>query len=635
MLSFRDVQLRRGRQILFDGLDLTLYAGQRVGITGPNGSGKSSLFELIRGTLAPDRGALDCPSGLTIAHVAQEIAASHASALEFVLGGDAELVELRTALATAEQADDGERLAQLHQRLDAVDGYTAESRAAQLLSGLGFSAARHHDPVASFSGGWRMRLNLGRALMCRSDLLLLDEPTNHLDLDTVYWLEQWLQRYPGTLLLISHDRDFLDTVVDHIGHVEARQLVLYPGNFAAFERQYAERLARQQALHEKQERERAHLQQFIDRFRAKATKARQAQSRIKALERMETVAAVQAYSPFRFEFPAPERAPHPLLQLDDCTAGYDPAAPVLQGINLSLEPGARIGLLGRNGAGKSTLIKLIAGQLEAHGGERRPAQGLQVAFFAQHQLESLDPEASPVQHIQRLTPSCSEQAARDFLGGFGFQGEQALARVAPFSGGEKSRLALALLVWQRPNLLLLDEPTNHLDLEMRDALSLALQSYTGAMVLVSHDRYLMRSTCDAWLLVTDGRVNGFEGDLEDYGQWLGQQRAGAGTSDPPPLPDPGTTRDRKAERRAAANQRAQLKPLRQRLARIERELEQMQREQVQLADQLADPAMYHADRKETLRATTSRKGQVDKQIAALEDEWLAVSEDLEANGLGV
>jgi ATP-binding cassette subfamily F protein 3 len=523
LIQFKQLTLVRGLKTLIQGATLQLHPGHKVGLTGANGAGKSSLFALLRGEMQLEAGDLDMPASWVIAHVAQETPALAMPAIEFVLDGDAELRQIEAALAAAEASQQGELIAELHHRLLDIEGYAAKARAAELLSGLGFSQANLQQAVATFSGGWRVRLKLARALMCRSDLLLLDEPTNHLDLDAVIWLEGWLQSYRGTLILISHDRDFLDAIVNHIAHIEQQTLTLYRGGYSDFERQRAEKLALQQALFEKQQRKVSHLQSYIDRFRVQATKARQAQSRIKALERMEMISAAHVDSQFNFEFRVPLAAPDPLLVLDEMAVGYQGVA-LIKDIVLAIRPGERIGLLGRNGAGKTTLIKLLAKELAPLSGKRVEGKDLNIGYFAQHQLEQLRLDESPLQHMMKLDPLTREQEHLNFLGGFDFKGDMARSPCLNFSGGEKSRLALALLIWTRPNLLLLDEPTNHLDLEMRHALTMALQDYQGGVVLVSHDRALLRASCDEFVLVADGQAIPFDGDLEAYSLWLNEQR---------------------------------------------------------------------------------------------------------------
>jgi ATP-binding cassette subfamily F protein 3 len=627
MLKFDQLSLRRGTRLLFEAVNLSVHPGQKLGITGANGSGKSSLLALVRGELKPDSGDFSLPAGWVISQVLQEMPHSEAPAIDYVMDGDAELRDVQTALAAAEKADDGARQAQLHTRLEAIDGYSARSRAARLLDGLGFTPDQTEWPVAHFSGGWRMRLNLARALMSRSDLLLLDEPTNHLDLDAVIWLESWLRSYPGTLLLISHDREFLDAVASQIAHIERGRIQLYGGNYSAFEKVRAEQLSQQQAAYAKQQREIAHVRSFVDRFRAKATKARQAQSRLKALERMQEIAPAHVDSPFRFGFADPESLPHPLLQLEQVSAGYGERR-ILSDVGLTLAPGDRIGLLGHNGAGKSTLIRILAGELSPQHGSLKPAKHLHTGYFAQHQLEQLRPQDSPLQHLLRLEPKASEQSLRDFLGGFGFAGERALEPVAPLSGGEKSRLVLALLVYQRPNLLLLDEPTNHLDLEMRHALAQALQDFSGAMVLVSHDRSLLRSTSDQLLLVSGGQVEPFDGDLDDYPKWLAEQR-----SDRPETETTETkghsAQARRDRKRQEAEQRRRLQPLRNRLHKLEQEMERLQRYRAELEQRLADPDVYADTRKPELKKLLADKAENDRALAEAEEAWLEVSEALE------
>ncbi|BCX89064.1 ATP-binding cassette, subfamily F, member 3 [Methylomarinovum tepidoasis] len=623
MLSFHDVSLRRGPRLLFEHADFTVQRGDKTGLVGTNGAGKSSLLGLICGELTPDRGHIRMPPDLVIAAVSQEITALERPALEFVLDGDRELRRLETDLRRAEADGDGLRQAELHARLEAIGGYQAKARAARLLAGFGFSQNDLSRPVAEFSGGWRMRLNLAQTLMCRSDLLLLDEPTNHLDLDAVIWLQEWLNRYPGTLLLISHDRDFLDETCDHILHIDHGQVRHYSGNYSAFEKLRAQTLAQQQAAWRRQQQERQRLQQFVNRFRAKATKARQAQSRIKMLERLEEIAPAHVDSPFRFRLRRPEYLPFPLLRLERVRAGY-PERTILREVDFHLDPGDRIGLLGPNGAGKSTLIKTLAGRLAPLAGELETAEHLKIGYFAQHQLEQLDPDRTALEHLQRLDRSAEEQRLRAFLGGFGFSGERATTPVATFSGGEKARLALGLIVYQRPNLLLLDEPTNHLDLEMRHALTLSLQDYEGALVLVSHDRHLLRTTTDRFWLVADGRVRPYDGDLEDYRRWLLQQRS---LSDAPKPQR--TAPSRRDLRREEARRRQQLQPLKQALEKAEADYERLSAEQAELEAQLADPGLYQEDARERLQTLLKRKGEIDRRLTEAEAAWLAAEEKLE------
>ncbi len=645
MLELAAISLRRGSKLLLEGAALRVHPGQKLGLTGANGCGKSSLFALLRGELAPDAGEVSVPPDWRIAHVAQQTPGGERAAIEFVIDGDEELRALQRDLDAAERAGDGVRQAALHGRLEAVGGYRAESRAARLLHGLGFAVGDERRPLSSYSGGWRMRLALAQALMCRSDLLLLDEPTNHLDLDAVIWLEGWLQGYPGTLLLISHDRDFLDAVVDRICNMERLGLKVYIGGYSAFERQRAEHLAQQQAAHARQQREIAHMRAFVDRFRAKATKARQAQSRLKALERMELIAPAHLDSPFRFDFRRPAAKPDPLLRLEAVRAGYGNIA-VLEGLGLSLRPDDRIALLGPNGAGKSTLIKLLAGRLAPLNGQREEGQGLAIGYFAQHQVDQLDAAASPLKHLERLEAEAAqrggrpatEQQLRDFLGGFGFQGDRATEAVAPFSGGEKARLALALIVWQRPSLLLLDEPTNHLDLDMRLALSEALLGFDGALVLVSHDRHLLRTTCDTLLLVDAGKAEPFDGSLDDYPAWLAARAkamsAEAATSGVASNRAPSRTADgaasRKDERRREAEQRARLQPIKRRVTRLEAEIERLSTERDALERRLADAALYTDDAKPRLLGLLADKQRVDTALEQAEADWLEAAAELEA-----
>ncbi len=612
---------------------MQLHPGHKVGLTGANGAGKSSLFALLRGEMHVESGDLEIPAAWVIAHVAQETPALAIPAIEFVLDGDAELREIETALAKAEANHHGELIAELHHRLADIDGYSARARAAELLNGLGFSQAALQQSVSTFSGGWRVRLNLARALMCRSDLLLLDEPTNHLDLDAVIWLESWLQSYRGTLLLISHDRDFLDAIVNHIAHIEHQTLTLYRGGYSDFERQRAEKLALQQAMFEKQQRKVSHLQSYIDRFRVQATKARQAQSRIKALERMEMISAAHVDSQFNFEFRLPIAAPDPLLVLDNMQVGYN-NVPLINNVVLTIRPGERIGLLGKNGAGKTTLIKLLARELEPLIGKRVEGKDLNIGYFAQHQLEQLRPNESPLQHMMKLDPLTREQEHLNYLGGFDFRGDMARSPCANFSGGEKSRLALALLIWTRPNLLLLDEPTNHLDLEMRHALTLALQDYEGGVILVSHDRALLRATCDQFVLVADGKATVFDGDLEDYSAWLNEQRLKENQREREQAqtvdvgkPNKNDRAQNKAERQARIVAR---RPLIKELEHLELNIAKCQTDKKACDERLNDSELYTAADKTELQNLLKKQAELNNQIELSEERWLELHEQLEA-----
>ena len=630
MIQLRNLTLARAAKILIESASLQVHPGQKIGLTGANGSGKSSLFALLRGELHQEAGDLDLPRDWVIAHVAQETPALAIDALDFTLDGDVGLRAVERDLAAAEAADDGMRVAELHEQLGSIGGYGARARAAELLHGLGFRDAEFAEPVSSFSGGWRVRLNLARALMCRSDLLLLDEPTNHLDLDAIIWLEKWLREYRGTMLLISHDRDFLDATVGHIAHIDQRQLTLYRGGYSDFERLRAQRLASQQATYEAQQREIAHLHDYIDRFRAKATKARQAQSRIKALARMEEIAAAHVDTPFAFRFREPGRAPDPLLVLDEASAGYGHKT-VLSRLELTLRPGERIGLLGRNGAGKSTLVKLLAGELTPMSGERREGNGLASGYFAQHQLEQLRPDESPLWHVQKLDPTAREQDLRDWIGRFDFRGDMAGAKCGTFSGGEKSRLALALLIYRRPNLLLLDEPTNHLDLEMREALTLALAEYEGGVVLVSHDRHLLRTTVDALYLVAHGALAPFDGDLDDYRIWLDGQRAQQNRPEVE-IDKAQRKRDRAAEAAGRDARLAQRRPLVKELDALEKQLAGWQGEKALLDARLSEPSLYAGTGAPQLPALLKRQAELVASIEKAEERWLELHLALEEIG---
>jgi len=643
MLTISDLSLQRGGVWLLESVNLTIQPGQRVAIVGANGAGKSSLFQLFLGQLAPEQGNASLPGGCRIAHMAQEVKASQRSARDFVLDGDLDLRRLEAELASAESRGDDNEIARIHGDLDVHEAWSAPRRAESLIRGLGFSDADADRPVSAFSGGWRIRLNLAQALMRPSDLLLLDEPTNHLDLDACLWLENWLRRYEGTLLFISHDRDFMDRVATHLVHFDQRKLDLYTGNYSSFEGQRSERLAQQQAGFERQQARIAEIQGFIDRFKAKATKAKQAQSRVKALERMEKIAPAHVDSPFSFEFPVADKVSSPLLSIRNGAAGYDNAL-ILQGINLTLLPGSRIGLLGPNGAGKSTLMDALREQDSLLAGQRTSGEHLAIGYFAQHQLESLDLGASPFLHLQRLSPKASEQSIRNFLGGFNFHGDEALSAIHSFSGGEKARVALAVIAWQKPNLLLLDEPTNHLDLEMRQALTMALQNFDGAIVVVSHDRHLLRNTVDDFWLVNEGRVTEYKGDLEDYERWLADRRKddteaprreekaapAAGGNAGPDGAIGESADDRKARKRAEAALRQKLSPYRKQQAALEKEMDQLQARLVTLEETLSDPELYAEQGREKLKTSLTEQGNAKGRLADVEAQWLEISEEVES-----
>ncbi|QHD51321.1 ABC-F family ATP-binding cassette domain-containing protein [Vreelandella aquamarina] len=637
MIALRQVALQRGTQTLLENADLTLHNGVKAGIIGANGAGKSSLFKLLLGELGPDQGDVEMSGGQRIAHMAQEVEALDRPIVEYVLDGDHALRKAQADLLAAREAGDAHREAELHGLIETLDGYTAESRAAQLLVGLGFVQADMTRPLSDFSGGWRMRVNLARTLFMPSDLLLLDEPTNHLDLDALLWLEQWLTRYPGTLLLISHDRDFLDAVCDHIVHMHHQTLELYRGNYSRFERTRAEKLALQQAEAAKQQARREEIERFIARFKAKATKARQAQSRVKMLERMEDIAMAHVDSPFHFTLPAADKTSHPLLVLDQATLGYRSQAgdvAQLDKVNITLLPGSRIGLLGPNGAGKSTLIKSLTGELALLNGKRVPGEHLAIGYFAQHQLEGLDVTTTPFVHVQRLSPTASDQEIRNFLGGFGFKGDDAFGEVATFSGGEKARLALALVAWQKPNLLLLDEPTNHLDLEMREALTEALAGFEGTVILVSHDRHLLRATVDEFWRVADHRVEPFDGDLEDYRAWLKarlEENRRDARSEKNERQSQQPSSDRKAARKAAAELREKLRPLKKERDKAEKAMEAAQHSLEAVEAILADPELYtDSARKVELTDALAKQATIKTQLDDAEQTWLAAEEALEA-----
>ncbi|MGG2097007.1 ATP-binding cassette domain-containing protein [Acinetobacter haemolyticus] len=634
MIQFDQVSLRRGGRILFQKASMQLHPGWKIGLTGVNGAGKSTLFAALLGDLVADEGNLIRPAVWTVAHMAQEIKALEMPALDFVLSGDEEYWSIKERLAHPDQLSNDD-LAKLHGRFDEIHGYVAPAKAAQLMAGLGFLDHQLSLNVASFSGGWRMRLNLARTLMSRSDLLLLDEPTNHLDLDAILWLEDWLKAYEGTLVLISHDRDFLDAITDHILHIENQELTLYTGNYSTFETTRSERLAQQQQAFEKQQETRAHLQKFIDRFKAKATKARQAQSRIKQLERMQQLAPAHVDTPFTFSFREPTKMSSPLLSLDAASIGYSDKI-IAEKIRLQITPSSRIGLLGMNGAGKSTLIKTLVGDLALLSGERKASELLNIGYFAQHQMDALDANASPMLQLARIADKqISEASLRAFLGGFGFSGERMDTPCESFSGGERARLALALIVWQRPNVLILDEPTNHLDLDMRHALSMALQDFEGAVVLVSHERQLIASVCDELLLVHAGRCTEFDGDLEDYAKWLRearQQQINAQNA----LQQQATNQqassvkvDKEAQRKEAARRREVTRPLRKNIEKVEAQIEKIQPRLVDIEHALADSALYEANRKDDLIKLMNEQSELKNKLEQYEEQLLTFMMELE------
>ena len=629
MLNLTNIALRRGPKLLIENASLQAHPGQRVGVIGANGCGKSSLFAMIMGELDPDDGEFFIDSDDIIAHVAQESPHGAGAAVDYVMDGDSELRDVQQAIADGEADASAPDLHLLYERMEAIDGFAAESRAARLLHGLGFAASDYRKPVREFSGGWRMRLNLARALMCRSDILLLDEPTNHLDLPAILWLERWLQRYEGILLVISHDRDFLDQVCTRIAHIEHEQLQLFTGNYSQFELLRAEQLAQQQSMYNRQQKEIKHIQSYVDRFRYKASKARQAQSRLKMLERMEQIAPAHVDSPFRFHFIEPAKQPQHLLGLTDASVGYGDTV-VLDQVNLNLSAGDRLGLLGVNGAGKSTLVKALSTGDTVLTGDRVISKDTKIGYFAQHQLELLRPDLSPIDHLRDYAPDDREQDHRNYLGRFGFGGERIFEPVEPFSGGEKARLVLALMIRQGPNLLLLDEPTNHLDLEMRQALSVALIEYAGALVVISHDRHLLRSVCDELLIVHDGRVERFTESLDDYPAWLKEREEKAGETSTDNQPESQKTTSKKQQRQETAQRRKRLKPFYDAVRDIESNLSACRLKLSDFDSRLADEALYSdSDRKDELRQLMQDQANLRSKIDTLETQWLEASEALE------
>ena len=619
MISASRLTLRRGPRPLLEDANFTIHPGWRCGVVGRNGTGKSTLFAAVLGHLAPDRGEISSLKNLAVATVAQDTPSLPDLAIEFALDGDVELRELERRLLIAEEKLDIDKISSIHERLNDIGGYAARARAAALLHGLGFSQEAQQTAVADFSGGWRMRLNLARALMCRSDVLLLDEPTNHLDLDAVIWLQGWLSSYPGTMLVISHDREFLDAITTHTLHLEGTKATLYTGNYSTFERTRAEKMTLQAGMFAKQQKQVAHLQKFINRFRASAAKATQAQSRIKALERMELVSAVHADSEFSFSFSEPDRLPSPLVRFDDVACGYGEKV-ILKNVRMLIAPGERIGLLGPNGAGKSTLVQTIAGAIPPLKGDAMRDGYLRVGYFAQHTTDSLDPKASPILHLKRIDPTATEQNLRGFLGGFNFKGDRVYENVEPFSGGEKARLALAMVVYQKPNLLLLDEPTNHLDLDMRHALETAMLEFVGAVIVVSHDRHLLTSTCDSLWLVAEGGCRPFVGDLDDYARWLNSRELNPGS---------GKKKDKKPQR-SAEEIAAQTKALKDTVRKLDQQMAKLTKDVDTLAVKLADPALYAPDKKWDFTKLQKEQAAAKKKLAETEEEWIAANEQLEA-----
>ena len=627
MITAENLALLRGGTTLFENSSFQIFPQHRVGLVGKNGCGKSSLFSLCRAELQADEGTLQIPDKWRIASVAQDTPALEQSALDYVMDGDRPFRQLQAQLLQAEEDHDGHKIAELHDQLAAIGSFDIEPRASAMLAGLGFEQQQLAKPVKSFSGGWRMRLNLAQALMARADLLLLDEPTNHLDVDAIFWLEEYLKQFDGTLVLISHDRDFLDAVCTDILHIEHQRITPYRGNYSQFEAQRAEQLAQQQSQFEKAQVMRQHLQAYVDRFRYKASKAKQAQSRLKAIEKLPTQAPLRAQSDIQFRFFEPPQLPNPLMTLRDAQAGYGETT-ILEQIKLNLVPGTRLGLLGRNGAGKSTLIKMLAGELPPLGGEREVSQGLRIGYFAQHQLESLDLQASPLLHLQRLDRQATEQNLRDYLGNFGFSGDQATRSVEPMSGGEKARLALAIIIYQKPNLLLLDEPTNHLDLSLRDTLVDALQDYQGALIVVAHDRNLLRTTVDEFCLVADGKVQSFDGDLDAYHHWLKDQaahsRSNSNDSNGPNTERPAM--DRKQQKRLEAEFRQQVAPLKKRIQKCEQEIARVESELAELHTALSDSSLYDDVNKDKLQQLLVQQTTLKQSLEATESEWMEAEE---------
>ena len=633
MISLQDISLRLGSQLLLDETDLTVYSGQKVGIIGRNGTGKTSLFKLLMGEISPDTGELDMPKDLRKSQMHQETLGSSRSAVDYVIDGDSKFRLVEKQLLQAEQDHDDNRMAHLHSELELLDAWSIRNRAEQLLSGLGFPSEDFPRTVKEFSGGWRIRLNLAQALMTPSDLLLLDEPTNHLDLEATLWLQQWLLRYQGTLMLVSHDRSFLDVVVSHIVSFENKKLFLYRGNYSDYEKQKAERLALQQASYEKQQARKKEIESFVRRFKAKASKARQAQSRMKELDRMVDIAPAHIDSPFIFKFLEPQKLPPSLLACEGIAFGYD--EPLIENFSMNVRADSRIGLLGANGQGKSTLLKVLADKLPLLAGEIHRNDHLNIGYCAQHQVDELDTSATPMKLMQRLDVKAREQEIRNFLGGFDFQSDRVTETIEHFSGGEKSRLALALVVWQKPNLLLLDEPTNHLDLEMCHSLTVGLQEFSGALILVSHDRHLLSNTVDQFLLVKDGKLDIFDGDLNDYEKLLLEQNKtdnkGGKNSEEESADAQNTKLNKKELRQQAAEQRNQLKALRDKANKLEKHIQKNQNSLASLDEKLADTSLYDDSQKDKLNKLLLERAQLLSLTETLEEQWLEVSEIMESS----
>lgn len=625
MIELQNIGLQRGTNFLLQDASLRIHDGQKIALIGPNGAGKSSLFALLNGELGVDAGELSMPPKWRIAHMRQQVESSERSALDYAMDGDHYYRQIERQIA---QAKDDKDLAHWLAEMDGHQGYMVPVKAEQLLHGLGFQQEQLQQPVSSFSGGWRIRLNLAQALMMPSDLLLLDEPTNHLDLEATLWLEQWLKGYQGTLVFISHDRDFIDAVADHIVHLHQQKLDLYPGNYSAYERIRAEKLAQQQSLYEKQQERVAEIEKFVTRFRAKATKAKQAQSRLKELQRMELIAPARVDSPFRFEFPCYEKMSSPLLAIDQADLGYKNTV-ILPQVKLSIAPGHRIGLLGPNGAGKSTLLKTLCQEIAQLSGTRSEGEHLRIGYFAQHQLEALDTSASGALILQRLKPQATEQEIRNFLGGFGFHGDKALEVIAPFSGGEKARIALACVAWLKPNLLILDEPTNHLDIDMREALTLALQHFDGAILVVSHDRHLLKATVDEYWLVDNGKVAEFDGDLEDYHAYIQQQHAQTVPKTESKADSGNSAAERKEQKRLEAEQRKRLAPLRKEQQSCEKKMDKLSAELSVIEEKMGDTTLYQDSRKAELTDLLQKQAALKAELEEIEMQWMDLTEQLD------